>query len=176
MNKKHLIQLAVYTVIILVAVVAWILPTFALVKKQKNSIYDERVKIEQQNQQFSDTKSLTQQYTKISEDVKALQAAFLSKDTDEILSFIDQIDAIGSEIGITDSVKISPLPASTSSPLVKSEITIKASGSYPLVMAFLSKIENISIYMNFTSIDINSKIDSIPPVFTLDAVGSVYWK
>lgn len=176
MNKHHIIQLSVYLLIIIAAIAVWILPTYALVQNQKLKIYDERVKIEQQTQQFSDTKSLTQQYNKIGEDVKTLQAAFLSKETDTILNFIDQIDTTASALHVTDSVTISPLPNSTTNVLTKSDVAITASGSYPAVMTFLTKIETKSIYMNFNSVEISTKEETSANSFSLTLKGSIYWK
>lgn len=176
MNKRHFILLGIYSVLMILLVVVWVMPTFSFVRNQKDKIYDERIKIEQQTQQFSDTKSLTQQYNKISEDVKTLQAAFLSKDTDAILSFIDHIDSTAGTAKVTDSVKISPLPDSTASPLTRSEITITASGTYPDVLQFLSSVEQMSVYINLSTIEMSSRKESEPNPFTLTLKGSIYWK
>lgn len=164
-EKKILVSISVFVVVVLAIVGAVILPTIRTIKQLDNNTYDLRAYLEKKNEQATNFRLAEKQLQKIKTEMPNF-ADYLFYSGQE-LNLITTLESLASGDGVQQAVNNSNLDSITNQHVT---LAITITGSYEKAIKYLNDLEHLPYFINLTRLSLSPYQDRSSPASTTDQV------
>ena len=145
-SKKIYVNLAIYGLIVVLAIYFLLLPTIADILSLREQIIDQKITLERNLNRERDIIKLVNKMNRIKPELAKLDQAFINSSRE--IEFINTLEGLAGENNITMNISLNETGEKANDIFEKINLTIQTQGSFENLLKFLADIEKMNYYIN----------------------------